>query len=148
MPTTFGATRLTLLAFSTSALVALLIGWANAGDGVPDDSPLRSRREVLDMGMAMTHARLRFKEGLAAELAAGRLSLRDAVRKFLTYLEKEPRLEGVFTGRDCVAQLPGATEEQRCVNSLLTCVRFSASRSPREAERLALRLRREMEEGR
>jgi hypothetical protein len=144
----FGATRLTLLPLAASALAALLIGWANTENGVPADSPLRAHDAVLDLGMAVTHARLRFKEGLAADLITGRLSLREATRRLRAYLEKEPRLEGVSSGRDCVARLPGATEEQRCANSLLAFVRDALHRSPREAERLAVRLRREMDASR
>jgi hypothetical protein len=138
--------RLALVALAAPALTALLMAWACADD-VPDDSPLRSRHELLNLGLAMTRARIDLKQALASDLAAGRLPLREAARKLRGYLEKEPRVEGLLSGRDCVARLPGASLEERCARSLLACVRESLSGSPEGAKRASRRLERELAEG-
>jgi hypothetical protein len=108
---------------------------------------LRSLREQLDMALAMCRARMEVKKALAADVAEGRLTLREAAARLRGHLEKEPRLEGLFSGRDCLAPLPGATLEERYAATLLTYVRELLSGSPEGAKRASRRLERELSEG-
>jgi hypothetical protein len=135
--------RLARLGLAFSALVALLLGWAHTGEGVPEDSPVRARDGLLDLGLAQARARDQLKAGLEADVAAGRLTLREAARRLSAYLDTEPKLEGMPAGRDCAALHPGDTQAERCARWLLRGVRGLLSSSPEAAERLA-RLEREL----
>jgi hypothetical protein len=136
-------TCLARLGLAAAVLVALLLGWAGTGEGVPEDSPARARRELLSLALAQARARDRLREGLEADLAAGRLPLREAARRLSEYLDGEPKLEGVPTGRRCASLLPGATQEERCARWLLRGARNVLTGSPGGARRAA-RLEREL----
>jgi hypothetical protein len=138
--------RLARLGLALSALVALLLAWTRTGEEVPEDSPVRACHDLLELGLAQLLARDRLKLSLEADVAAGRLPLREAARRFRDHLERETRLGVAPTGRDCAALLlPGASLEEQCANWLLREVRKRRSGEPGGAERVA-RLERELVE--
>lgn len=137
--------RLALLGAAASALTALLIGWARAEEGVPDDSPEWPRHERLELGLRFSLARLRFKEALFADLEGGRLALPEAAARLADFHAREPRVGGMVTGSDAVRGYPGRTDQERCAWYLAQAARTHASIRPSEAnERAALRLEGEL----
>jgi hypothetical protein len=87
----------------------------------------------------------RFREGLVADLAEGRLPLREAAVRLSDYLGELPPMRGFPQGRDRIPQRPGATPEERCAAELVSRARDLLPRSPGSAERVA-RLERELSE--
>jgi hypothetical protein len=146
MITPYTSARLARLGLAVSALVAVLLGWTRTGEDVPEDSPARARGDMLGLVEGQIRARDRLMEGLEADLAAGRIPLREAARTFSDYLEREPNLgvDGVRPGRECAALHPGASPEERCARWLLRRVQKRQSGAP-EAEGMA-RLERELAE--
>jgi hypothetical protein len=138
--------RLALLGLAASALTALAIDWVRAGHDAAGDEALLSQREQLDLALAMSQARMEVKKALAHDVAAGRLSLREAAERLHGHLDKEPVLGGTVPGRNCVSPETAAPLEERCAISLMSSVRNLLSGSPAGAERVA-RLERELAEG-
>jgi hypothetical protein len=140
--------RLALLSLAASAVIALLIGWVQAGDRVPEDSPEWPRSERLEKGMALRRARAEFQAALVGEVVEGRLPLGEAARRLARYHAGEPQVEGAPSGGDLMRLFPGRTEEEQCACFLVHWAHGRAGGTqPSEAARRTLpRLEHELAE--
>jgi hypothetical protein len=98
--------------------------------------------------MACSEARRRFKEGLADDLAQGRLALAEAIARVRDYLDAEGPAEGSearWYGRRVLRTVRGATEEERCGRNLIRLVELDLRNSPGAGRELLARLERELQ---
>jgi hypothetical protein len=113
-------------------------------------SLMQEETERLSRAAALSHERVWLKEQLARDLAAGRVSLAEAIRRAQALADEESRAlppglpEGVATGRDVLRGMPGRSEEERCGRNLLRWVAAVLRESPSRPEVVA-RLERELE---
>jgi hypothetical protein len=132
---------------------SLAVRWL---DDAPDTaggrlSLMQEQTDRLSRAAALSHERVWLKEQLARDLAAGRVSLAEAIRRARALADEESRAlppglpQGVATGRDVLRGMPGRSEEERCGRNLLRWVAAVLRESPMRAEVVA-RLERELEE--
>ena len=124
---------------------------ARALDAVPLLALARAAAlgERLDRANACCQARLRFKTGLAEDLARGRLTLPDAIARLRGYLDGEPPPGGPearWSGRAVLRTVPGDTEDERCGRDLIREAGARLRGSPGLAGDVVARLEGELQE--
>jgi hypothetical protein len=115
--------------------------WALAAKAAQAERLKRADASALD--------RIRFKRGLALELAAGRLALPEAIARCRRYLDEEApegAEEAQLYGRDVLRTLPGDSEDERCGLNLIRLVRVELRDTPSVAREAVARLEKELQE--
>jgi hypothetical protein len=137
------------MAFPALVVIAVVTFWAwsrpQVGPRAAPPDPEKVKADRVDAALDRAMARLRFKQGLLEELAAGSLALREAAARLAGYHAREPAVEGARSGSDLMRQFPGDTEEERCARSLAEWVRRAAFIDPSNAG-AARRVERELAE--
>ena len=113
--------------------------WALAAKAAEAERLKRASDSALD--------RIRFKRGLALELAGGRLSLAEAIARCRRYLDEEApeeAAEAPLYGRDVLRTLPGGSEEECCGRNLIRLVRAELRGAPSVARDVVARLEKEL----
>ena len=143
--------RVPLLLPLCAALALACLAAARLADGTVFQTLASQAAEAerLDRALAVTRACRRFKDGLARDLARGRLTLAEAIARLRRYLDDEAPPEGgptPWSGRDSLRMVKGGSDDERCGRNLIRLVEVHLRGSPDVAPDVVVRLERELEE--
>src|SRR5262249_9643399 len=96
---------------------------------------------------AVTRAGRRFRDGLAGDLARGRLTLAEAIVRLRRYLDDEAPPGGAelpWSGRDSLRLVKGGSDDERCGRNLIRLVELDLRASPGDAREVLPRLEKEL----